>query len=295
MSVPPMMHLPKTLSPEEFELMCADVMPYLPAGRNLDYELYASRGEKQHGIDIKSKTELPNKKFICAQCKNYVKKEYKPEDFVKIIESDLKKAYKNFEIETFIIMTALDRSGVYQTEVDEHDWTPYTKPIVYYWEDIAKVILEHPALLKTYYPSFFYEFGTHSFGNTSGFFFNPDNNKAIEGVVSINPRYVIFERRDNNEVVLKAQMFICNGTKNKVRIKEVPYLALADDKMLLCEAFFDLSDKRIELKKGESIIYVFDFNLEHVFTNSLIIPNYLHCYWQVIHDNIDENKEESPE
>ncbi|MBQ7783095.1 MAG: hypothetical protein IJ368_03915 [Oscillospiraceae bacterium] len=148
MPTPSQMQLPRSKSPEEFECLCKDVLPYLIQGT--EFEIYGRKGQLQNGIDLYSVDQK-----IVVQCKNY----FEPYNLVKQIKSDYSQALQKLNIipfETFIAMTALQRDVKIQNEILQiNRKTDAPKIKIYFWEDIAKVVCENIKILRDYYPSFF--------------------------------------------------------------------------------------------------------------------------------------------
>ena len=148
MPTPTLMHLPKTKSEDEFGSICTDILngsykkTFYPYGRN---------GQKQHGIDIYC--DIDNGKRIVAQCKNYLLA--KADDLNIQIEKDIGAAEKKFQIDKFIIMTALERDTTVQDFVSKLK-RRYSFPIdLWFWEDIQEKIAENNDLLHKYYPQYY--------------------------------------------------------------------------------------------------------------------------------------------
>lgn len=149
MPTPVLMHLPKTSSPEEFELLCRDVLNLM---RNQNFQLYGRKGQYQNGIDLYA--DLPDGGRIVAQCKNYLTSDTGSR-LVEFLKKDLASASADKSIQEFIIMTALDRDTKVQNElsklVSDHSFTITT----YFWDDIAAIIVSNTDLLIKYYPSLY--------------------------------------------------------------------------------------------------------------------------------------------
>ena len=144
MPTAPLMQLPKTKSEEEFESICTNILTNY-YGKS--FSRYGRRGQKQHGIDIYCDTS--NGKRIVAQCKNYLS--LNSSDLINQIKSDIESANAKFKIETFVIMTALDRDTSVQDYVSGLKGE-YSFPIeLFFWEDIQLKIAEDDRLLNQYY------------------------------------------------------------------------------------------------------------------------------------------------
>ena len=139
MPTPSLMQLPKSRAAEEFENLCADVLPYL---EDTKFHRYGRNGQPQNGIDLSSDDNT-----IVVQCKNY----FKPDNFVKKIESDYLQASKEFTFQKFIAMTALDRNAKIQNEISQIN----SSIKIYFWEDIQKIVCENKNILYFYYSSIF--------------------------------------------------------------------------------------------------------------------------------------------
>ena len=147
MPTKPLMQLPKIKSEAEFESICTDI---LTGHYKRTFSRYGRKGQKQYGIDIYC--DIENKKKIVAQCKNYLSS--KPNNFDTQIENDIKSATAKFNIDTFVIMTALDRDTRIQDFVTELNGKYQFSIELWFWEDIQEKILSDIDLLVKHYPSF---------------------------------------------------------------------------------------------------------------------------------------------
>ena len=157
----PLSILPKTKSPEDFELICRDV---LTEKCNIEFKLYGRNGQRQNGIDLFAQEK--DGSLIVAQCKNYCD-ENKADTLIKKMESDIKKIndiYKQKEdeaknkkgekkqIKKVFLMTS------YNTDTKIQDFSigchnKYLFEIeILFWEDIEEIILDNDSILKRYYP-----------------------------------------------------------------------------------------------------------------------------------------------
>lgn len=137
--------LPRSVSAEEFENMCADV---LRIKYNCHFERYGRRGQKQNGIDLIGSSEQQS--CIVVQCKNYSEHTYKK--LKKQLEKDIEAAGNlPFNIKKFVVMTALD------ADVETQNYIINIKADfkidILFWDDIQAEIYGSPELLKKYYPS----------------------------------------------------------------------------------------------------------------------------------------------
>lgn len=147
----PLAQLPKTSSAEEFEHMCKDV---LESQFQIDFQMFARKGQLQNGIDVISPN---NEKYIVAQCKNYYASTYNKlkKQILIDVQSTVKWQDQNphISIEKFIVMTSLNRDTETQMFVDSIK-VPF-KVIIQYWEDIQEAVCSKPDLLQKYYPNLF--------------------------------------------------------------------------------------------------------------------------------------------
>jgi hypothetical protein len=147
MPTPTLMYLPKTKSEDEFENICVDILKY---SYNISFSRYGRKGQKQHGIDIYC--DADNGKRLVAQCKNYLSS--KADELNVQIEKDIEAAKEQFDIDTFIIMTAHERDTSVQDFIsklkDKHTFNLE----LWFWEDIQGKIIESSELLHRYYPSY---------------------------------------------------------------------------------------------------------------------------------------------
>lgn len=144
-----MMILPRTISENEFENICKDILEIM---YQTNFQIFGRKGQRQNGIDILSDSFCDG--HIVAQCKNYYKTTYT--NFQKQIITDIESTSKlNIKINTFIAMTSLDR------DVDTQIWlTKITAPFklqILFWEDIQDIICKNQSLLANYYPNIFGE------------------------------------------------------------------------------------------------------------------------------------------
>ena len=143
----PLIQLPKTRSAEEFEIMCADVLTMI---YNISFVQYGRQGQKQNGIDLVDSSTKSS--HIVAQCKNYYACTY--EELQKQIKKDILLARNlSFPIQTFIVMTSLDRNVATQKVILNINTTFEIK--ILFWDDIQSKLCSDDRLLKKYYPNFF--------------------------------------------------------------------------------------------------------------------------------------------
>lgn len=71
MATIPLIQLPKSISSEEFESMCAYV---LTKNYNIPFMNYGRQGQKQNGIDLVGMSK--HSSHIVTQCKNYFLSSY---------------------------------------------------------------------------------------------------------------------------------------------------------------------------------------------------------------------------
>lgn len=154
MPTAPLMQIPRSKSPDEFESICTDILTKI---YNIRFTRYGRNGQGQDGIDIY--TKIKKGKYNVAQCKNY----YKPSSvntLIKKIEADVKSAEKsifntsNSHILKFIVMTSIDRDTKVQNTIININST-FDDIEVWFWEDIQQNICNDTSLLQTYYPQFF--------------------------------------------------------------------------------------------------------------------------------------------
>ncbi|MDR0307708.1 MAG: hypothetical protein LBI42_12840 [Chitinispirillales bacterium] len=137
---------PKLKSEDEFESVCAEI---LTEHFKRIFSRYGRKGQRQSGIDIYCDTE--NGKRIVAQCKNHLSPN--PNGFVKQIEDDIKSAVVKFNIDTFVIMTALDRDTKIQNFISTLSHNYQFTIELWFWEDIQEKILSNADLYDKYYLS----------------------------------------------------------------------------------------------------------------------------------------------
>lgn len=143
----PLIQLPKTRSVEEFEIICADVLTMI---YNISFVQYGRQGQKQNGIDLVGSSSKSS--HIVAQCKNYYACTYK--ELQKQIKKDILLASNlSFPIQTFIVMTSLDRDVATQNVILNINTTFEIK--ILFWDDIQSKLCSDYRLLKKYYPDFF--------------------------------------------------------------------------------------------------------------------------------------------
>jgi hypothetical protein len=142
----PLMQLPKTKSEEEFESICTDILTDF---YKKNFSRYGRSGQSQHGIDIYC--DIDNEKRIVSQCKNYFS--LKSTALTKQIENDIESATAEFDIDTFIVMTALDRDTKIQDFISNLKSNYSFSIELWFWEDIQEKILSNADLLHKYYPS----------------------------------------------------------------------------------------------------------------------------------------------
>lgn len=147
MPTSPLMQIPKSRSPEEFESLCTDV---LTNTYNKRFTLYGRNGQKQNGIDIYVQSDNGN--YIVAQCKNYFSISSK--NIIKQIEKDVEAAKQTkFQISKFIVMMALDKDSKVQDSIMNINSTFNIE--LWFWEDIQQKVCNDNILFRKYYPSFF--------------------------------------------------------------------------------------------------------------------------------------------
>ena len=271
------MYLPKPIVYTDFELICRDFARYELKDDSFDYEMVGSSGDSQNGIDIISgKNKRGN--YICIQCKDFYKGNYSGKKFCEIIEKDIEMACEKYpgSIEEFIVMTALDRKAKYQDAVRKRDWKNLV-PKVYYWEDISKVIKENSDLLKKHYPQIYYIGYSESYIKTENYFYNPDNNSIEKNSITVKPRHIMFSYNENNQVIIAAEVFICNGLEKSINIYEFEYLALGTDEELICDGKF--TDTNITIECNNYTLYNASFIGNSIKTKRFIIPNRIKCFW----------------
>lgn len=149
MPTPGSMNLPKTISPEEFEYICKDVLKYIFETR---FQLYGRRGQIQNGIDLYG--EISSNNYIVAQCKNYLN-ETSSDRLIQNIKKDINSSsqlpfFNN--ISKFIIMTSMYIDNKVQNEIFniKRDFNIE----IWFWEDIREEICSNEHLLKKYYNIF---------------------------------------------------------------------------------------------------------------------------------------------
>jgi len=126
---------PKTDSSNNFEIMCRVVLNYIYKEKGYRFQRYGRSGQTQYGVDIFC--DLQDGKRIVAQCKNYIKGDYNK--FVSNIVNDIEQARDHFNnIETYVIMTSLDRDYKTQDKIAELKPQCQFKIEVMFWEDIAE-------------------------------------------------------------------------------------------------------------------------------------------------------------
>lgn len=144
MPTSPIMQLPRSQSPEEFEAICADILAEI---HKIPFEKYGRRGQKQNGIDL---VDSSNRQMhIVAQCKNYHSCKY--EEFQRRAIKDIKSAQKlPFHIETFYVMTSLNPDISSQNILRNASANFNIETL--FWDKIQKIICDNPILLNKYYP-----------------------------------------------------------------------------------------------------------------------------------------------
>lgn len=142
--------LPKSKSAEEFETLCKDILINM---YNLKFEIYGRKGQCQKGIDIRGLCK--NNNYIVAQCKNYFNQK-SANSLINKIKDDIERAEElPFNIEKFIVMTALDRDVKVQNAIDEIRKNCSFDIETLFWDDIEEDICNSKNLINKYYPFFF--------------------------------------------------------------------------------------------------------------------------------------------
>ncbi|WP_303223403.1 hypothetical protein [Intestinibacter bartlettii] len=157
MPTPPLMILPKSESPEEFESLCKDVL-IKKYNNQIRFEQYGRKGQGQNGIDIYG--ELSSE-YIVAQCKNYFGINA-TKTLINKIDKDLNMSKKlpfYNKVKKFIIMTSMDRDTGIQNYIERKKQEVDFKLEVWFWQDMQKIICqaENRDLLQQYYPSLYQE------------------------------------------------------------------------------------------------------------------------------------------
>lgn len=155
MPTPPLMRLPKSESPEEFESLCKDVL--IKTYKNeIRFERYGRKGQGQNGIDIYGEI---SSEYIVAQCKNYLGIKA-AKTLTKKIDKDLNMSKKlpfYNKIKKFIIMTSMDIDTDIQNYIESKKHEVDFKLEVWFWQNIEQIICqtENRDLLQQYYPSLY--------------------------------------------------------------------------------------------------------------------------------------------
>lgn len=157
MPTPPLMILPKSESPEEFESLCKDVL-IKKYNNQIRFEQYGRKGQGQNGIDIYG--ELSSE-YIVAQCKNYFGINA-TKTLINKIDKDLNMSKKlpfYNKVKKFIIMTSMDRDTGIQNYIERKKQEVDFKLEVWFWQDMQKIICqaENRDLLQQYYPLLYQE------------------------------------------------------------------------------------------------------------------------------------------
>ncbi len=147
MPTSPLMQIPKSRSPEEFECLCTDILTNI---YNKRFTRYGRNGQKQNGIDIYAQSD--NKNYIVAQCKNYFLS-ISANNIITQIEKDVEAAKQNFQISNFVAMTSLDRDRTVQDSIMNINCTFNIE--LWFWEDIQEKVCNDIILFRKYYPDFF--------------------------------------------------------------------------------------------------------------------------------------------
>ena len=154
--------LPEKMTSVEFEMMCCDIMErYFTDGfkdrvfpnKIPFYHLYGRNGQNQHGIDIISRDPVDERGYCVVQCKNYYDQS-SGKLLVNQVHKDIDSIYKyKIPISKIIIMTSLHRDTFMQD--CEMELNRLGREVtVFFWEDIAKRILNDPWLLSKWYPQY---------------------------------------------------------------------------------------------------------------------------------------------
>lgn len=157
MPTPPLMILPKSESPEEFESLCKDVL-IKKYNNQIRFEQYGRKGQGQNGIDIYG--ELSSE-YIVAQCKNYFGINA-TKTLINKIDKDLNMSKKlpfYNKVKKFIIMTSMDRDTGIQNYIERKKQEVDFKLEVWFWQNIQEIICqaENRDLLQQYYPLLYQE------------------------------------------------------------------------------------------------------------------------------------------
>ena len=151
------MKLPKTKDPKEFEnivLYCLNTK-YSEEKSISDYfDMYASQGEGQHGIDLISEDGK-----IAVQCKNYLSGNQNA--LIAAIKKDYISAINYFnkkngfpQLECFIAATSFDISGKVQDEILKLQGTHSCKLKVMFWDHFEQLLIFNDHLLAKFYPDY---------------------------------------------------------------------------------------------------------------------------------------------
>lgn len=199
MPTPPLMEIPKSRDPEEFERICKDI---LNKEYGSGFKIYGKRGQKQNGIDICN--TISSNSCIVAQCKNYINQS-SAKSLIKAIENDINSS-KNLpfykDINKFIVMTSMDRDKKVQDSICSISCGFNIE--LWFWEDIQEVICSNDDLIKKYYPQF------HN---------SKSNSRSIESLINVfnaslsKNRIVEFFKEDPTggialELVKKVDIFV---------------------------------------------------------------------------------------
>jgi tetratricopeptide (TPR) repeat protein len=133
---------PQPSNEHEFEQFCLRF--YRKLWKNDSLELYAKRGEKQHGVDIHDPTFC--RPYRAVQCKQHEPhKTLRPEE----IRNEVAKAEcSSLPIEKYMIATTAQKSKHAQNEVVELNRRPNKKFAVelHFWEDICGHLNQFPPI-----------------------------------------------------------------------------------------------------------------------------------------------------
>ena len=135
-------------SPEEFEVLCKDLLNKVYS--NTGFVLYGRSGQKQYGIDISSDTV--DGRRIVAQCKNYHDDVNK---FKSTIKKDIEDAKKIFSIDKYIIMTSLRNDTKMQDFISTLKKDYFFEIDAWFWDRINGEIWHHPDIFSQYYPDYY--------------------------------------------------------------------------------------------------------------------------------------------
>jgi hypothetical protein len=219
----PLMLLPKSNSPEEFESMCKDVLSIVFQTR---FTHYGRKGQKQYGIDLIMQTSSPD--CIVAQCKNYY---LNSQDKLRSQLSEDIQAAKNapFSISKFIAMTSMNRDTNIWNFIKEVN-APFEIQLMF-WEDIQVIICTNLNLLSIYYPSFYYSQEIPITAQNKIISNTKLLKNAAQNIYDDYSNYSIAKYYDPDCVLYNQYVSMMNAANDLLKVKDQWYKQLQENKI----------------------------------------------------------------